>query len=139
MARESSLNIPQWNCRNANNKKGPLEHISNNFGISLLNETCLKFYLRSINIIRKQVNLTTNFNDKLELLATIIPTELAQILIINFNKIPVPRTMTSTSLSSLILFQPFLTSSLMVTSILTTSLGVVIMLALQVSPFQMPF
>ena len=113
MAKGKSLNILQWNCRSVNNKRGPLEKISNGFDIILLNETWLKphskFHLRNFNIIRKdrlsrqgggllialrndipfkQVDLNTNFNDKLELLAITIPTELGQILVINVYRNP---------------------------------------------------
>ena len=79
----------------------------------MLNDTWLKphskFHLRNFNTIRKdrlfrqgggllialrndipfkQVDLTTNFDEKLELLAITIPTEVGQILVINVYKNP---------------------------------------------------
>ena len=113
MARGKPLNILQWNSRGISNKKGFLEKMSNNCDIILLNETWLKphskFYLRNFNIIRKdrpsrtggglltalrndipfkQVELGTNIDDKLELLAIAIPTEFGLILIVNIYNNP---------------------------------------------------
>ena len=164
MARGKPLNILQWNSRGISNKQSSLEKMSNNYHIILLNVTWLKphskFYLRNFNIIRKdrpsrpggglltairndipfkQVELGTNIDHKLELLAIAISTEFGQILIVNIYENPRTSTHNLDWTNFWTPFQPFLKFSLGKILIFTIILGVVNTPVHQASLFTMSF